>query len=181
MTMMIEKKLAETDLNKYKSPREQFVIACLEHRNCKTNYALDMIKPKWENMFARPTASFYFSEILRYYSTGTSILSMDYKCLIDKHKNIEPLPVSEKNARKVSKRKGEKIDISVKRKAVTKPIEKSEIIEKFNYGIKFNGNCMMTFENELLQNMFLKGLEMAKIITDYKKIHVKSDAITEVE
>lgn len=177
--------LQNVDLNKYvKSPREKFVIGCLQYRNCKTNYAMEKIKPLWEDMFAKPTAVFYFSEILRYFTTGISILSTEYKCLIDKHRKVEPLPVDEKNARKKIKRKGEKdehIDVKVKRKAVTNPIEKPEVVEKFNYGIRFNGNCMMTFENETAQNMFLKGLEMAKLIKDYRKIHIKADAITEVE
>lgn len=177
--------LQNTDLNKYvKSPREKFVIGCLQYRNCKTNYALEKIKPLWENMFAKPTASFYFGEILRYHATGMTILSTEYKCLIDKHRKIEPLPVDGDNARRLLKRRGEKgtkIDVPVARKAVTKPIENTEVVEKFNYGIRFNGCCMMTFENEMLQNMFIKGLEMAKLIKDYKKIHVKPDAITEVE
>lgn len=181
MAMMIEKKFAETDLNKYvKSPREQFVIAVLQHRDFNTNYALDLIKPKWENLFARPTATFYFGEILRYATTGISILSMDYKCLIDKNKHIEAIKPSEGHARRKLNRKNKK-DAPVK-KVVSQIVQaKNEVIEKFLYGIKFNGCCTMTFENKQEQEMFLKGLEMASMIKDYKKVHVKSDAITEVE
>ena len=57
---------------------------------------------------------------------------------------------------------------------------KLPMTEKFVYGIKFNGCCMITFENEREQEMFLKGLEMSSIIKDYKKVHIKQDAITEV-
>ena len=181
--VVLEKKLAETDLSKYvKSPREQFVIASLQYRNFNTNYALDMIRSKWENMFARMTACFYFNEIRKHYETGMSILSMDYKCLIDKHRNIEALPVDdEKHARKILKKKKDKINVPVKRKNTTLKAVQPNIVEKFVYGIKFNGCCMITFENEHEQEIFLKGVEMASIIKDYKKIHIKSDAVTEVE
>lgn len=191
MTMLLEKKLAETDLTKYvKSPREQFVVAVLRYRNFKTNYALDLIKPKWENLFSRMTATFYFNEIIRYINTGMSILSLEYKCLIDKHKSIETIPVKNDNqARRVLKARQKskpKFEVPVKRKdieqlEIIKNSSKHEVVEKFVYGIRFNGCCIITFENEREQEMFLKGLEMASIIKDYKKVHVKNDAITEVE
>lgn len=189
--MLLEKKLAETDLTKYvKSPREQFVVAVLQYRNFKTNFALDLIKPKWENLFSRMTATFYFNEIIRYINTGMSILSLDYKCLIDKHKSIETIPVKNDNqARRVLKARQKdktKIEVPVKRKDIAQleiinNVKKHDVVEKFVYGIKFNGCCLITFENEHEQEMFLKGMEMANIIKDYKRVHVKSDAITEVE
>ena len=40
---------------------------------------------------------------------------------------------------------------------------------------------MMSFENEQAQEWFLKGLEMAKVIKDFVKIHIKSDAIEEIK
>ena len=188
MAMLLEKKLAETDLSKYvKSPREKFVVAVLQYRNWKTNYALDIIKPKWENMFTRITATFYFNEIIRYANSGISILSLDYKCLIDKNKSVEAIPVKNENQSrrilKTTKKNKSEIDVPVKRKPVeivAKP-KKTDIVEKFLYGIRFNGCCLITFENEREQEMFLRGLEMADIIKAYRKVHIKTDAITEVE
>lgn len=184
MTMLLEKKLANTDLSKYVTPpRERFVIEALRYRNYNTNVALERTKSKWADMFAKPTASFYFSEIRRYFETGTSILSLDYKNLIDKNRNIEALPVdNEKNARKIFKNsKKNKIDIPVKRKEEARKAVQPSVVETFVYGIKFNGCCMITFENEHDQEIFLKGVEMASVIKDYKKIHVRPDAISEVE
>lgn len=185
--MKLEENLAKTDLFKYvKSPRERFVIEALKYRNYKTNVALDKMREVWKDMFQKLTASFYYNEIRRYYETGTSILSFDYKALVDKHRDIEALPIDkESHARKIQKKKNASdIDVPVikKQNIVTSlKVATDEVVEKFLYGIKFNGCCTMTFQNENEQKMFLKGLEMSSIIKDYKKVHVKSDAITEVE
>lgn len=188
MTMLLEKKLKGTDLSNYVTPpRERFVIEALRYRNYAVNVALERTKSKWEDLFAIQTAGFYFREIRRYFETGETILSTGYKKLIDKNRNIEALPVDNTdNKRRFFKSTRKKIEVPVKRKEIPQleivnNTPKNEVVEKFSYGIRFNGCCIITFENEHEQEMFLKGMEMASIIKDYKKVHVRSDAITEVE
>lgn len=179
--MMLEQKLAKTDLNKYqKSPRERFAAQICLYRNFKTKEAIKRIDC-WQDLYSEATAKWYFDESMRYLTNGITLLNQSFVNLLDKYKNNECI-VPEKPELERAKNRGgrgrKKIDVPVRR--ITNPI-KAEVVETFNYGIRFNGCCMMSFENEKLQEMFLKGLEMAKIIKDYTKIHIKSDAISEVE
>lgn len=179
--MMLEQKLAQTDLSKYKkSPRERFAEQICLYRNFKTKEAIKRIEC-WKEILSETTAKWYFDESNRYLTKGISLLNQSFKELLDKYKNNECLVPERPEFARLRDRAGRgrrKIDVPVKR--ITNPI-KADVCEKFSYGIRFNGCCMMSFENEKLQEMFLKGLEMAKIIKDFKKIHIKADAISEVE
>lgn len=179
--MMLEQKLAQTDLSKYKkSPKERFAEQICLYRKFKTKEAMKRIDC-WKEIHSEATAKWYFDESMRYLTSGITLLNPTFVSLLDKYKD-NACKVPEKPEFERTKGRGgrgrKKIDVPVKR--ITNPI-KADVCEKFNYGIRFNGCCMMSFENELLQEMFLKGLEMAKIIKDYKKIHIKADAISEVE
>lgn len=159
----------DSDLSKYViSPKEKFVAEVCKYRNYKRKYVLDKTQHIWSQIFTEITAKFYLGEILRYLNDNTTVLSMNYKKLIDKYRNITPIPVDNEEYRREVKKVGFKLPID------------THTTEKFCYGIKFNGCCMISFETEKEQEMFIKGLEMANIIKSYKKIHIKPDAITEV-
>ena len=168
---IVEKKfnVIDSDLSKYAiSPKEKFVAEVCKYRNYKRKYVLDKTQPLWSQIYSKITAEFYYAEIIRYINSGFTVLSMKYKTMIDKYKDITPIPVdSEENRREV------------KKEVVKLPID-THTTEKFCYGIKFNGCCMISFDTEREQEMFIKGLEMSNVIKDYKKIHIKPDAITEV-
>lgn len=179
--MMLEQKLAQTDLSKYKkSPKERFAEQICLYRNFKTKEAIKRIDC-WKEIHSETTAKWYFDESNRYLTNGVTLLNQSFINLLDKYKGntclVPEKPEFERRKNRVCRGR-KKIDIPVKR--IINPV-KTDVCEKFYYGIRFNGCCMISFENEKLQEMFLKGLEMAKVIKDYKKIHIKSDAISEVE
>lgn len=179
--MALEKKLAETDLSRYKkSARERFAEQICLYRNFKTKEAMKRIDC-WKEIHSEATAKWYFDESNRYLTKGITLLNKTFVELLDKYKNNECLVPDRPEFARLKDRAGrgrKKIDVPVK--IITNPI-KADVCEKFSYGIRFNGCCMITFANEHEQSMFLKGMEMASIIKEYKKIHVRSDAITEVE
>lgn len=184
--MLLEKQLAGTDLTKYvKSKREQFAKEICLYRKFKTKIALKRITV-WEGEFTTSTATWYFDESMRYLTNGVTLLSENFIKYLEKYKDIEPIePEDIKLMRGVRKNKGVR-GKKVTHNAPSFKKEQSEqnsvpMIEKFNYGIKFNGCCMISFNNEQEQQMFIKGLEMASIIKDYTKIHIKSDAIEEIK
>jgi hypothetical protein len=159
----------DSDLSKFAiSPKERFVSEVCRYRNYKSKFVLDKTQSIWSQLFTEITAKFYYREILRYLNENTTVLSLKYKKLIDKYRNINPVPVDREENRRETK------------KEVVKSSIDAHTTEKFYYGIKFNGCCMITFNSEREQEIFVKGLEMASIIKDYKKIHIRPDAITEV-
>lgn len=178
--MALEKKLAETDLSKYENyTKDKFAQQICIYRNFKTNEALKRFDG-WKKLYSKSTAKWYFDESMRYLNKGVCLLPQSFIKYLENYKDCSCYtPESPQFARGkgIKGRKSMKIEVPVtRRKAV-----QSTVIEKFVYGIRFNGCCMITFANEKEQEMFLKGMEMASVIKDYKKIHVKSDAITEVE
>ena len=159
----------DSDLSKFSiSPKERFVQEVCRYRNYKRKYVLDKTQHIWSQIFTKITAKFYYGKILRYLNDNTTVLSMKYKKLIDKYRNITPIPVDNEENRR-----------EVKKEVVKLPID-THTTEKFYYGIKFNGCCMISFDTEREQEMFIKGLEMANVIKSYKKIHIKPEAIMEV-
>jgi hypothetical protein len=184
--MLLEKQLASTDLTKYvKSKREQFAREICLYRRFKTKIALKRITC-WEGEFTLSTATWYFDESMRYLTNGVTLLSENFIKYLEKYKDIEPIePEDIKFIRCIRRNKGTKSKKVTHYAPELKAKCKQNILipttEKFCYGIKFNGCCMITFNTEAEQNMFIKGLEMSKIIKDYTKIHINPNAIEEIK
>lgn len=180
--MLLEKQLASTDLTKYvKSKREQFAREICLYRRFKTKIALKRITI-WEGEFTQSTATWYFDESMRYLTNGVTLLNENFIKYLEKYKDIVPIePEDIKLMRGVRKHKGTKGRKFSNYAPELKAVQPIQATEKFCYGIKFNGCCMISFNNEVEQQMFIRGLEMASIIKDYKKIHIKLDAIEEVK
>lgn len=159
------------DKNEQKNEQlKLFVKGVIEHANFKNEAILTSLNDVWTNLYgAKLTASFYVGEILNYYKykTRKSLLSQKYKAIVDDVRNSvkEIVCTDEKQMRQFRKSHKYKKLIEVSTQPMT---------ERFVYGIRFNGCCMITFNSEREQEMFVKGLEMASIIKDYKKIHIKT-------
>lgn len=175
-TIELENKLKGTDLSRYKmNDMEKFIMGVLKYRNFKTDKGLAQISELWEDKYTKLTARFYFDTVAQYFRDKSGILSTKYKEFIDRHRDVVAEMPELKDLRKPKSKRNVSNPIVPQPKAV-----QPALTEKFYYGLRFNGCCMITFATEKEQEMFIRGLEMADIIKSYTKIEIKQDAITEV-
>lgn len=183
-TTELERRLKVADLSKYQSEKyndmEKFALGVLRYRKFKTKAGLKNLKELWENKFTELTATFYFDSIVKYCENGGTMLSTRIKSFIDRHKDGCAIISPDAEDVRASRSRKNKKEVKHVTNAL-KAVQSQQLTEKFNYGIRFNGCCMMSFESEQAQEWFLKGLEMGKVIKDFVKIHIKSDAIEEVK
>lgn len=181
--MEIEKKLANTDLNQFKTvPQEHLAKEIIRYQLWNAGKALDRINYA---PLKRATALFYFHSGIRYLEGGKTYLSEPFKKLLDKYKNNESckiiIPFEGCERLPKDKRKKSKLDepIIPVEKQEKKPLVKS-IVETFLYAVKI-GNMFLTFNTQKEVDAFTQGFKMANPTANFEQLHINTNAIERIE
>lgn len=173
--MEIEKKLAQTDLNVFKTaPAELLARQIVQYQNFSNKAAMSKIN----------CMSYSPSAVRNYLTLGISYIKNGYKTrsvptsiynAIDmwQEKNLQPLTPAAGEERKFKKKKISEI---VKPK-VSVPDVPKVLTEKFEYGIKM-GNTIKIYDSEEQCKVFIDALDFARVDTEHKLVMVMIDDIS---